>query len=194
MAKLKAKGPPMIGGLHVIYLPVNQAWALMWHTQLLGIYNTKAEANEEMRDLLRGTQAGAGLGARPRPTPRPAGSPAARLDAFTRQYVETALWSSMDEEGRPLDDQYGIDDLAPETLAQMVVDSDDFQRAHWDDISMDPEKAGHDFWLTRQRTGAGFWDGDWPEPQASRLTDAARAYGEVFLYVGDDGQVHASPG
>lgn len=126
---------------------------------------------------------------RPRPTPRPEDSPPS-LDAFTRQYIETALWSSTDEQGRPLDDTHGIEALAPLTLLQMRRDADDFQRAHWDDISGDPGRAGHDFWLTRNGAGAGFWDGDWPEPAATRLTEASKAYGEFTLYVGDDGRIH----
>lgn len=51
--------------------------------------------------------------------------------------------------------------------------------------------AGHDFWLTRSGHGAGFWDGDWPEPAASTLDKASKEFGNVDLYVGDDGQIHA---
>jgi hypothetical protein len=50
--------------------------------------------------------------------------------------------------------------------------------------------AGHDFWLTRNGHGAGFWDGDWPEPLATVLTDAAHAFGELSPYVGDDGLIY----
>lgn len=49
------------------------------------------------------------------------------LDSFTRSYIETALWSSMDDEGEPLDGLYSADDLAPEALAQMAKDCTDFQ-------------------------------------------------------------------
>ena len=51
--------------------------------------------------------------------------------------------------------------------------------------------AGHDFWLTRNGHGAGFWDGDWKEPAASKLDAASHAFGEVDLYIGDDGKVYA---
>ena len=47
-------------------------------------------------------------------------------------------------------------------------------------------------WLTRNGHGAGFWDGDWPEPVASRLTKSAKRFGSFDLYVGDDGKVHGS--
>jgi len=51
--------------------------------------------------------------------------------------------------------------------------------------------AGHDYWLTRNGHGAGFWDGDWPEPYAAQLDDSAHAYGTVELYVGDDGKIYS---
>lgn len=38
--------------------------------------------------------------------------------------------------------------------------------------------------------GAGFWDGDWPEPYAAQLTNASRRFGNVDLYIGDDGLIY----
>jgi len=119
------------------------------------------------------------------------------LDAFTRQYLETALWSSTDDQEEPLDANYGPEDIDPATLRTMAADCARFQRENADDIASanDDERAGHDFWLTRNGHGAGFWDGDWPEPQATRLTDASKAFGEFDLYVSvDDGAVHGFPG
>lgn len=116
------------------------------------------------------------------------------LDRFTRAYIECALWSSTDEHGEPLDAVFSVDDLAPETLAGIIADCADFQSANVDDLEAGPsyDRAGHDFWLTRNRHGAGFWDGNWPEPQASRLTANAKAYGSCDLYAGDDGWIYAS--
>lgn len=120
---------------------------------------------------------------------------AAELDTFTEAYVVAALWSSLDEDGVPLDDNYSIDDIDADCLAKMVTDCQKFQQDNWadfvevDDVSaeyMNEEVAGHDFWLTRNKHGTGFWDGDWPEPQATRLSDAAEAFGETDLYVTDD--------
>jgi len=115
------------------------------------------------------------------------------LDIFTRQYLITALWSSMDEStpegGEPMDKHYSIEHFAPETLAAAIADCDKFQADNADDIAADPSLAGHDFWLTRNHHGAGFWDGDWPEGE--RLTEASQAYREVNLYIGDDGKIYA---
>jgi hypothetical protein len=116
------------------------------------------------------------------------------LDTFTKQYIITALWSSNDEStpegGDPMDKNYSIEDIGPETLAKMVADCAKFQADNAEDIASDLSRAGHDFWLTRNGHGAGFWDGDWPEA-GDRLTEACKAYGEVTLYVGDDGKVYA---
>lgn len=40
---------------------------------------------------------------------------------------------------------------------------------------------------TRNSHGAGFWDGDWPEPAAMILTDAAHNVGEIEIYTNDRG-------
>jgi len=58
------------------------------------------------------------------------------------------------------------------------------------DIAGECDRAGHDFWLTRNGHGAGFWDGDWPDDAGGRLTEASKKYGEFNLYVGDDGLIH----
>ena len=117
------------------------------------------------------------------------------LDKFTTAYIEAALWASMDEStpegGEPIDANYGISDLALETVERMKADCVAFQEQNWDDIQDDVSLAGHDFWLTRNGHGAGFWDGDWPEDVDERLTAASHSCGEVNLYIGDDGRIYA---
>lgn len=127
-------------------------------------------------------------------------------DAFFRAYVQAALWSSNDEStpqgGEPFDKNYDMNDIAPDTLKQMKADCDKFQRENGElirdcvrgsgEYSVE-EQAGHDFWLTRNGHGAGFWDGDWPET-GDALTAAAKKFGEYDLYLGDDGKVHGSGG
>ena len=53
------------------------------------------------------------------------------------------------------------------------------------------DHAAHDFILTRNHHGAGFWDGDWFEPYGSLLTDLAHTFPELELYLNDDGLVSA---
>jgi hypothetical protein len=118
-------------------------------------------------------------------------------DEFTDSYIAAALWASTDDNGVSLDQNYDVDDISPETLKAMRKDSEAFQHSETADLKLayahsgyTPDLAGHDFWLTRERHGAGFWDrglGD----VGKRLTDAAHAYGSYALYVGDDGKIHS---
>jgi len=56
------------------------------------------------------------------------------------------------------------------------------------------KQAGHDFWLTRNGHGAGFWDGDWLEPAASALDAYSSKAGPVSVYVRDDGLLYQMGG
>ena len=120
---------------------------------------------------------------------------------FLSSYVETALWSSTDDAGIPLDNsKYDDVELAPETLKRMAQDCEQFQEKYakiidgLDDSvlrSFPPDShIPHDFWLTRNRHGAGFWDGDYPEDIGAALTDLAHSFGECDLYIGDDGKIY----
>lgn len=123
-------------------------------------------------------------------------------DAFTVQYLETALWSSNDEStpegGEPMDKNYSIEDMHNSVLLWALRECSEFFEANSEWIDSENftgqgdayEQAAHDFWLTRNGHGAGFWDGDWTEPAATKLTDASKAFGECSLYIGDDGKIY----
>jgi hypothetical protein len=103
----------------------------------------------------------------------------AGLDAFTESYIETALWSSTYDDGkRPLEDDFYIDNLTVACLLEMVRDCRSFQK-HSELWECD-EQAGHDFWLTRNGHGAGFWDGDY-SLHGTELTELSKPYGSVNL-------------
>lgn len=109
---------------------------------------------------------------------------------FLNQYIETALWSSTTDTDEPMDRNHDKTHLAPDTLRQMTEDCRDFYDRFWELIADDPTQAAHDFWLTRNHHGAGFWDGDWPESIGQYLTRMSHEYGSVDLYVGDDGLIY----
>lgn len=112
------------------------------------------------------------------------------MDNFTTGYATCALWSSTDDNGEPLDKDYDIDDISPTTLKQMIVDCADFQTANAELLAeIDPGQAGHDFWLTRNHHGVGFWDRGLGVV-GEQLTKAAHEYCGVDLYEGDDGKIH----
>jgi hypothetical protein len=126
------------------------------------------------------------------------------LDQFTQAYIECALWSSTDNAddsgGEPLDRNYSASDISEETREQMIADCAKFQRENHCDILLctkDDAQAGHDFWLSRNGHGAGFFDAykgePYPDDVAARLQDIAHAFAPFDLYIGDDGRVHGSP-
>ncbi len=85
-----------------------------------------------------------------------------KLDEFTKAYIECALWSSTNDDGEPLDNDYDASDISPEGFKSAIRDCEAFQA----NITLlgeyygkfNAEMAGHDFWLTRNGHGAGFWD------------------------------------
>jgi hypothetical protein len=131
------------------------------------------------------------------------------LEHELSQYIGTALWSTnadhLDPEGTgaagSLEDHYSDVDLAPEAREAMRADLADFVHhadpralAFWE-TELGAGQIGHDFWLTRNGHGAGFWDRFSAGIGASfgrHLTEKAKAYGESYLYAGDDGKVHVS--
>lgn len=112
------------------------------------------------------------------------------IDGMLRGYIEAALWSSTDDNGRPLDENYDRDDLTAETLASMREDCVNFWTIRAGTIAesgLDPEAVGFNFWLTRNRHGAGFWDLGLPGDAGRKLTDTAHMFGESTLWVRDLG-------
>lgn len=112
-------------------------------------------------------------------------------------YLETALWSSMDNSneqgGDPLDSNYDFEDIDAETLKQADKDCEEFEAKAGALLdSLDMAQVGHDFWLTRNRHGAGFWDGDYEKEIGEKLTELSHEFGEVDLYVGDDNKIYSS--
>lgn len=120
-----------------------------------------------------------------------------KLDTFTRAYIEAALWSSNDGStpsgGYPLDRNYSVSDISEATREKMKADCARFQ-AKQDISGYGDGEAGHDFWLTRNGHGCGFWEEDHGTPeQCAKLDAAAKAFGSFDLYIGDDGQIWGSP-
>jgi hypothetical protein len=141
----------------------------------------------------------------------------AQFDAFTLAFLETALWSSTDDDDEPLVRGYEIADIDPASLERLRADCERFQaspawQAALEDVSGDmradwrraydcsvEECAGHDFWLTRCGHGAGFWVRGWnlgyrgwKEPHSSALDKLSKLFGNVDLHIGDDGKIYAS--
>lgn len=116
-------------------------------------------------------------------------------------YLECALWASMDnadeQGGEPLDANYGFEDFDPATLKEAAEQCAAFLEENAEDFAVsraDASQWGHDFFLTRNHHGAGFWDrGDdlYPADMRKRLTDAAHVWGTWQPYLGDNGKLYA---
>lgn len=137
------------------------------------------------------------------------GEPCRDVDAVLASAIETLLWSEtilMDhqdpwgghiQDGDPFDDHFGPEDLSPETLAELRTDvegflSFDVVREALDalgDDAPDDGQIGHDFILTRNGHGAGFWDRGYGEP-GEVLSTWAKTFGTIGLSLGDDGKVY----
>jgi hypothetical protein len=103
-------------------------------------------------------------------------------------------------ESDPLDTHFGINDFTAESLERVREDVGDFfdQAEHADLIDRahrfaDDERIAHDFWLTRNGHGAGFWDGDYKDDTddvGEPLSELARTFSECNVIVGEDGCLH----
>ena len=114
-----------------------------------------------------------------------------KMTSFLEQYLVTALWSSIDDKENPFDDNYSIDDFSEKALKQADKDCDLFIEKAGDLLDdFDETDIAHDFWLTRQGHGAGFWDGDYPDEIGDKLTEISNDFRELYIYVGDDGQLY----
>jgi len=126
------------------------------------------------------------------------------LDNFTVGYLECALWAMPGEEGNENPgDGVSFFELPAEVLQTAKTVCERFQAENAAVLEQAyahgirgvngwtvQEQAGHDFHLTRNGPGAGYWDGDYPKEMGDKLTAAAKAYGENDLYTGDDGRLY----
>lgn len=120
----------------------------------------------------------------------------ADIDAIVDGYLDCQLWAGLDMDrdndgnSPPLNTHYDRDDISPEyvekirqELTQVVLDHPLAVRMylnsrHTRQLTHDSASFGHEFYLTREHHGAGFWDrglGD----LGDYLTDIAHTYGEA---------------
>ena len=121
------------------------------------------------------------------------------LDEFTIAYLECALWAesyqSGEQDPRPFDESYDIGDFTDEAIQKAKDDCKRFQKETAASLRLakyghesisDAALAGHDFWLTRNGHGSGFWAGDLWTPVAVKLTEVSERFGTCDLYLTDE--------
>lgn len=120
-----------------------------------------------------------------------------RIEKALRSYAYAGLWTTPNEEDGDsefLDGQYGIDDIAPDTMESMRRDVRKFYEENIDLLNqtdMDDGRIGHNFWLNKNHHGSGFWDEEGLDKAiGKKLSDASQKFKENLLVVGDDGKIH----
>ena len=108
------------------------------------------------------------------------------LDDFTSGYLDAAEWllpEPSDDDSGTITPRDKIRGWTRKAIAHAKRDCAAFQAANAADIAAFCEitgrgesSAGHDFWLTRNGHGAGFWDRDAGDV-GERLSKASRACG-----------------
>ena len=95
-------------------------------------------------------------------------------------YLTAAEWAD-----KPEEIESGLD-FAPCAEESALSDCIRFASINWQLIKENaPEQVAHDFWLTRNHHGAGFWDrsevygGD---DNAEKLTESAHSFGERYVF------------
>lgn len=140
---------------------------------------------------------------------------------FVRSYIATALWSSCDTQTDEEGDEYydELDSMVANDQATIsysmvkrcILDCDKFiDLVDKNFMSEDAEYilnrpgsdldylAPHDFWLTRNHHGSGFWERfDWDDEEhgnlGEKLTEICHNdFKPVDLYVGDDGRIYCT--
>jgi hypothetical protein len=119
-----------------------------------------------------------------------------------RDYLHAALWSSVDDNDEPFDENYDLDDIADSTILQAYHDLKqmrelaDLVTIRWEEF-WTIETFAHDFWLTRSGHGSGYWDryGHNDEDEdgyeiGQRLSEIARTFGNLDPVLGDDGRIY----
>lgn len=123
------------------------------------------------------------------------------LDSFTQGYIEAMFFTSTGPDDELKEAHVG--ELAPEAWQMIQEDCAKFQADNaalleaalasdwrgkpndYGEVCYDDERAGRDFWFTRNGHGVGYWDRGLGAI-GERLSSACRAYRELDLYRGDD--------
>jgi len=104
-------------------------------------------------------------------------------------YLEAALWSSGEEF-----DEFSIYDIDEKSIDEAHLDIENFVGKAGDllvDFPMGYSQIGHDFWLTRNGHGAGFWDRkELEDGLGEKLTKISKEFPEKTIYEGDDGKIY----
>ena len=115
------------------------------------------------------------------------------MNDFFKGYIMAMYWTETGDGEQP-DSEI---ELSSEARDRAYNDCLAFQSVYawplaaaYDRVGYDEARAGHDFWLTRNGHGTGFWDRDELGEERDLLSDGARGMGACDAYEGDDGLLY----
>lgn len=125
------------------------------------------------------------------------------LEEFTQGFVECLLWTDEDNSkddaesnGKVWDDlDWSSENLAGQSTDRIEEVCRDFVIGNWEELceyeglGRSADYIGHDFALSSNGHGTGFWDRG-AGGLGDRLHKAAKVYGESSLYFGQDWRVY----
>lgn len=101
---------------------------------------------------------------------------------FIGGYLEAAAWTA--PESQLSTEEIQSMDFSKQAKEYAKRDSDIFVRVAeklLEETGASDSQHGHDFWLTRNRHGTGFWDRGYG-PVGKELTEISHRFGEVEVY------------
>lgn len=117
------------------------------------------------------------------------------LGRFTQAFIEALYFTDTGDVDQPDSDA----ELEPESLLDIQAECRSFWRRFGCYVVTDVCReafddpviqAGHDFHMTRNGHGVGFWEEEWPECYRDLLTKGAKGYGEVWLAEQENGLLY----
>jgi len=116
-----------------------------------------------------------------------------KINTMVEGYLEAMLWTDEDmlKEFNDID-LVDFSMISKELLTQVINDCDAFYdkaEGLLNETDLPLEYIGHNFWLTRSGHGVGFWDRGLGKI-GDDLTDICGEFGEVDIYLGDDGLIY----
>lgn len=75
---------------------------------------------------------------------------------------------------------------------EFLTENEEQVNAYMEHTDVDLDQVAHDWVLTRNGHGTGFWDRCYcgHDEAARHLSEVSRAQGEIDLYIGDDGKLY----
>lgn len=117
------------------------------------------------------------------------------LEAMLPAYLEAALWSTGSDDYAGLEVAYSVTDIPQDERKHAARDCEAFGVANFSALSAaiqqhgyTIDQAGHDFWLSRNGHGAGFFDRGLGEV-GDALQRAAEAFPRLDLYIDEYGKI-----